>query len=88
MTNDKRAEYVARDTILKLLSDVEVANVSTAETAARLDNGDEYLDLEQLDRGVQRAGGTPTPMGRVLPRKSVHAETWNKILAQLAAPRA
>jgi hypothetical protein len=87
MTNDKRAEYVTRDSILKLLSNDEVAKVSTAETAARLDDGDEYLDLEQLDKGVQRAGGTATPMGRVLPKKSVHADTWNKILAKLTAPR-
>jgi hypothetical protein len=87
MKNDQRAEYVTRDSVLKLLSDDEVAKVSTAETAARLADGDEYLDLEHIDRGVQRAGGTATPMGRVLPRKAVHADTWSKILTQLAAPR-
>ena len=36
MANNKRIEYVTRDSILKLLSDDEVASVSTAETAARL----------------------------------------------------
>ena len=87
MTNDVRSAYVTRDSILKVLSDDEVAKVSTAETAARLADGDEYLDLEQLDKGVRRAGGTATPMGRVLPRKAVHASTWSKILTQLAAPR-
>jgi hypothetical protein len=78
--------YVTRDSVLKLLSDDEVARVSTAETAARLADGDEYLDLEHLDQGVRRADGTATPMGRVLPRKAVHADTWSKILMQLAAP--
>ena len=87
MTNDDRAAYVTRDTILKLLSDEEVARVSTAETAPRLANGDEYLDLERLDQGVRRADGTAPPMGRVLPRKAVHADTWSRILAQLKAPR-
>ena len=56
MKNDERTAYVTRDTILKLLSDDEVAKVSTAETASRLADGDEYLDLEHLDKGVRRAG--------------------------------
>jgi hypothetical protein len=80
--------YVTRDSVLKLLSDDEVARVSTAETAARLADGDEYLDLEHLDYGVRRADGSnATPMGRVVPRTAVHASTWSKILMQLAAPR-
>ena len=85
MTTDQRTEYVTRDSILKLLTDDEVAKVSMAETASHLLDGDEYLDLEQLGQGVQRAGGTATPMGRVLPRKSVHASTWSKILTLLAS---
>ena len=87
LKNDKRTEYATRDSILQLLSDDEVSSVSTAETAAYLSDGDEYLDLEQLDQGVQRARGTATPMGRVLPSKAVHANTWSKILTQLAALR-
>lgn len=82
-----REELATRDSILKLLSDDEVAGVSTAETAPRLSDGDEYLDLEQLDQGVRRARGTATPMGRVLPRKAVHESTWRKILTRLPAPR-
>lgn len=85
MNNFKRAEFVNRDGILKLLSDEEVDRVSTAETANRLSEGDEYLDLEQLGQGVQKADGVRTPMGRVLPRKAMHENTWNKILTQLAA---
>jgi hypothetical protein len=88
MKNDDRAAYVVRDAILKLLSDDEVARVSTAETAPRLANGDEYLDLEHLDQGVRRAGGTATPMGPVLPRNAVHPDTWSAILARLTAPPA
>jgi hypothetical protein len=82
-----RDEQQARDGVLNLLSDAEVASVSTAETAASLLDGDEYLDLERLDQGVRRALAAPTPMGRVLPRKAVQAATWGKILAQLEADR-
>lgn len=88
MNTEKQSQYVARDSILKLLSDSEVAIVSMAETNTKLANGDEYLDLEQLDKGVMRAPviPVPTPMGRVLPRKAVHGETWTKILACLTPP--
>ena len=80
MADAKRAEQVARDTILKLLSDEENARVSTGEAASRLTEGAEYLDLQHLDRGVQRAGVT---MGHVLPRNAVSDETWRKIIAHL-----
>ena len=83
MKNDKRSEFVSRESILKLLSDDEVARVSTAEAEVRLDNGDEYLDLEQLDQGVQWAPAARKPMGHLLPRKAVHELTWSKILTQL-----
>ena len=80
-------QYVTRDSILKMLSEEEVDRVSTAETAVRLSDGDEYVDLEQLDRGVQRASGAKTDMGRVLPRKAVLDATWSKIVTELAASR-
>ena len=87
MTNDGRFEYVARDKVLSLLSDDEIASVSNAETAARLSDDDEYIDLEQLDQGVRRAPAGAAVMGRVLPRKAVKEITWSKILTQLASPR-
>lgn len=86
MTNDGRFEYVARDRVLSLLSDDEIASVSNAETAVRLSDDDEYIDLEQLDRGVRRAPAGAAVMGRVLPRKAVKEITWSKILTQLASP--
>ena len=85
MKNDDLEQYLSRHGILSLLSDAEVARVSTAETAQGLSDGDEYLDLEHLDWGVQRAPGAGTPMGRVLPRKALQEGTWGKILRHLAA---
>jgi hypothetical protein len=82
----QRTEYVTRDTILRLLSDDEIARVSTAETAAHLAKDDEYIDLEVPDQGVRRAlGNEAIPMGRVLPRKAVHAKTWHQIVILLSA---
>jgi hypothetical protein len=87
MIDDNRADYVTRESILKLLSDAEIARVSTAETASRLVDDEQYLDLERLDRGVLYAGGEQTRMDHVLPRKAVHADTWSRILTHLAAAR-
>ena len=84
MSDGKRAEQIIRDSILKLLSDEENARVSTAEAASGLTEGEEYLDLEDLDPGVQRAkAATKARMGHVLPRSAVSEETWGKILVQL-----
>lgn len=83
MTSSQSTAYVLRDGIMNLLSDDEVAAVSTAETAEKLADGDEYIDLEHLDQGVRQAQAVPTPMGNVLPKKSVHQDTWNKILMKL-----
>lgn len=87
MKDHDREQYVSRDAILKLLSDAEVASVSMAEAAERLQKGDEYLDLEHLDWGVQTVVGATAPMGRVLPKKAVQEETWGNIMKYLAAPR-
>ena len=78
------ATYITREAILKLLSDEETARVSSAEAAFRID-GSEYLDLENLDRGVQNvyAVAHKITMANALPRSAVCDETWAKILAQL-----
>jgi hypothetical protein len=84
MSQSERAEHVTREAVLKLLSDDEIARVSTAETAAGLTIGSEYLDLEHLDKGIHRASTTTkVAMGQILPRAAVHPETWAKVLAQL-----
>lgn len=87
MTNAKRTEYATRESILMLLTDDEVAKVSTAETALVLAEGAEYLNLEKLGEGVSRADGETVPIGQVLPRAAVAPATWSKILSELAKPK-
>jgi hypothetical protein len=85
MNGPTRTDHVVRENILRLLSDDEVASVSHLEATGRLLDGEEYLDLEQLGRGVQNDFGTSaTPMGHVLPRRAVHPATWERILEQVA----
>lgn len=79
-----KAELLTRDAILMILSDDEVAAVSTSETALSLPDGAEYIDLEKLEHGVQKAAKGKVTMGRILPMKAVHEKTWTRILDELA----
>jgi hypothetical protein len=83
MTLDTRSTLELRDSILKLLSDAEIAKVSTAEAAPSLADGDEYIDLERLAEGVSTVDGDPIPSGRILARVEVNPETWTEILNKL-----
>ena len=86
MKKTKMRSFATRDSILKLLSDDEIRRVSAAEAAPKMAVGDEYLEIDRLDKGVRKASGMPMAMARVLPRKAVAESTWTTILAQLTAP--
>lgn len=85
MTDATQRDLVSRDAVLKLLTDEETARVSTAETKSALVDGADYVDLGHLGKGVQRAEAVaPIPMGDVIPRSAVSAQTWTKIVTHLA----
>ena len=89
MNNEKRSEYFTRDSIMELLSDDEIAKVTADESATSLVDGDEYIDLEQLDQGVRTVvGGTAAiAVGRVVAKKAIQQRTWDHVVAQLASRR-
>lgn len=83
MPTDARTDTLSRDHLLSLLSDDELTRVSTSETAARLDDGEEYVDLADVARGVQRAPGTAHGVASVLSRRAVRETTWSRIVSRL-----
>lgn len=84
MTQPQIDDSMKRNAILNLLSDAENAKVSSAEGPPTLADGDEYVDLENLHEGVQRAGeSSGLPTGHLLPRSAVGNATWAKIVAEL-----
>lgn len=86
MSNSTRDELSARNSIMKLLSDEETARVSTAEAGANLVEGSEFLDLEHLERGIQRVSGAATlEMADVIPRSAVGSDTWSRIVTHLSS---
>lgn len=85
-SDNKRAAYVTREALLGLLSDEEVARVSTTEASPRLANDEEYIDLLQLQEGVRKVSASSVlTMGHVLARNSVGKETWTKICSRLTS---
>lgn len=83
MTLDSRRRAIGREEIQSLLSDAEVARVSRAEGDARLVEGDEYIDLEDVAAGVHQVHTTSVPPARALPRSAVSEATWAKIVAAI-----
>lgn len=86
MKNKKHPGAVTREDLVRILNDEEAARVTTPETAASLEDGDEFIDLMDLGRGVQRVeAANPAPAADVLAKKAVHENTWLKIVANLNA---
>ncbi|HEX2732028.1 MAG TPA: hypothetical protein VHM70_10490 [Polyangiaceae bacterium] len=83
MTKDEQTRTLIRDRVLKLLSDSEVANVSSTEALNGLAVGEEYIDLVAIDRGVCRSNGDQIVMGHLLPRRAVRNNTWLAIVSEL-----
>lgn len=86
MTGTTRNELSTRNSIMMLLTDAETARVTTAEAGPRLADGEEFLDLEQLERGIQSAASrTPIATGHIIPRSAVGNDTWNRIVTHLSS---
>ena len=79
-------EFVTREQMLLLLSEDEVARVSTRESSRRLADGDQYIDLERLDEGVRLVqADSKLVQSRVIPRSAVGESTWDKLVERLVA---
>ena len=88
MNESSGAGHAVREAILGILSDEEVAKVSTAEATSVMGAGQEFIDLENLGLGIQRVNAATTvKMAHVLPRKAVSAQTWPKLVDYLAGCR-
>ena len=88
--NYERRQYPTLDSILELLSDDDVASVRASEAAASLSDGDEYLDLEQLQHACGGNSGPPTPIWRVIPEKCgarTHVDQDRDVTGGIRCPR-
>lgn len=89
MTQISRADLAAKEAILNVLTDEETARVSTAEAAVGLHEGGEYIDLNNLDKGVQhlKTAALSTDkavLSTIIPKSAVSKESWDKIVAHVS----
>jgi len=84
--HDARGRFATRAQVLDLLSDEEVAQVSVAEVDGHIAEGEEYVDLLRLDRGVRRALDGSSAGGR-LAKNAVEDATWVRITSLLSPVR-
>jgi hypothetical protein len=85
MTDERtQTKYLTREEVLDMLTAPELARVSNVEDGASLPHGEEYLDLQKLENGVQCVNGALVPTASVLPRRALSITTWHDILARLA----
>lgn len=83
----KQPEAVTRDQILSILSADEIESVGASQTAAKLALGDEFIDLNELAKGVQQADASH-PKEDLLSRKATNEHTWQKVVTNLNARQA
>jgi hypothetical protein len=72
---------------MAILWDDPIAAVCGTDLPARLGRGDEYLDLQRLEAGPQRALRSMTPTGGELSRNAVRPGTWDRLMAHLDGAR-
>jgi hypothetical protein len=83
-TMKRQPESVTRETILRILSDEEAASVGSETTSTQIEDGDEFIDLGEIEKGVQRSVGSHRQKNLLL-RKAIHENTWRKVTTDLAA---
>jgi hypothetical protein len=72
------AHHLTQELILTVILNSRTASLGT---------GEEYLDLDALNRGVQRAREGMSTAGCVLARSAVPDPTWSAILTRLTRSR-
>jgi hypothetical protein len=81
---DKGMSLVRREDILNILSDAELEKVTSMEEPLKLQEGDEYIDLGHIDRGIQEVHAKSNiNVGNIIPHSAVKEETWKKIIKKI-----
>jgi hypothetical protein len=83
MKDNDRVTHITPETIQELLSEDDGAGRHAPGGVSLLVRGDEYLNLDHLERGVRRCARKSSLLPHVLPRKDVQEATWNKIVLHL-----
>lgn len=84
MKLDLLAEYRVRRQVVELLSDAETTRLEEALSTGILQDGEEYLEVDHVSLGVQRARpGMLLGRSRLILRRALDTDTWSQLVALL-----
>jgi hypothetical protein len=84
MKPDLLAEYRVRRQVVELLSDGEAAQLEKVLATGILQDGEEYIEVDHVSLGVQRARpGMLLGRSRLILRRALDAGTWSQLVSLL-----
>jgi hypothetical protein len=84
MKPDLLTEYRVRRQVVELLSEAEAARLQTVLSSGVLQDGEEYIEVDHVSLGVQRAPAGMLPgRSRLILRRALDAGTWSQLVTLL-----
>jgi hypothetical protein len=81
-------EYKVRRQVVELLSEEEAARLEKVLSTGILQDGEEYIEIDHVSLGVQRArAGMLLGRSRLILRRALDASTWNQLVTVLDGTR-
>ncbi len=88
MKPDLLTEYRVRRQVVELLSEAEAARLEKVLSTGILQDDEEYIEVDHVSLGVQRARtGVLLGRRRLILRRALDADTWSQLLALLDGVR-
>lgn len=88
MKPDLLTEYRVRRQVVELLSEAEAARLEKVLSTGILQDNEEYIEVDHVSRGVQRAGpGMLLGRSRLILRRALDADTWSQLVTLLDGVR-
>ena len=88
MKPDLLTEYRVRRQVVELLSEADAARLEKVLSIGILEDGEEYIEVDHVSRGVQRAHtGMLLGRSRLILRRALDPDTWSQLVALLDGVR-
>ena len=84
MKPDLLTEYRVRRQVVELLSERETARLEKVLSTGILQDDEEYIEVDHVSLGVQRARAGMLPgRSRLILRRALDADTWSQLVTLL-----
>lgn len=88
MKTDLLTEYRVRRQVVELSSEAEAARLEQVLSTGVLLDGEEYIEVDHVSLGVQRArAGMLLGRSRLILRRALEAGTWSQLVTLLDGVR-